>query len=48
MDANEIVMHEIDRHLRVVLRFLGKGVRQPRHAAVAHPDIQILALNIGR
>ena len=49
MDANEIVVHEIDRHhVRVVCGLLAKGVRQSRHPSIAHADIEILALGKGR
>jgi hypothetical protein len=46
MNAHEIVVHEVDRHhMRVVHGFLGKSIGEPRHATVAHPDIQILAFH---
>jgi len=45
MDAHEIVVHEVDRHHVIVVRgFLRKGIREPRHAPVAHPHRKILAL----
>ena len=47
MDAYEIVVHEIDCHHVVMVRgFLRKGIREPRHVAVAHSDVQILSLRI--
>jgi hypothetical protein len=45
VNAHEIVVHEVDyRHARVVFGLLGKGIRESRHAPVAHADIQVLAL----
>lgn len=43
MDTHEIVVHEVDcHHVRVVRGFFRECVGEPRHATVAHPDIQIL------
>jgi hypothetical protein len=47
VNAHEIIVHEVDRHhMRVVFGLFRKGIREPRHATVAHADIQILALYI--
>ena len=47
MNADEIIVHEVYRHhMRVVHGLFRKGIRESRHAAVAHADIQILALYI--
>jgi len=45
MLPHKIVVHEVDRHhMGVVLCLFREGIREPRHATVAHADIQILAL----
>jgi len=45
VDAHKIVVHEVEgHHVRVVLRLFRKGVGEPRHAAVAHADIEVLPL----
>jgi hypothetical protein len=45
MDANEIVVHEINRHhVRMVLGLLRKGIREVRHAPIAHAHRKILTL----
>ena len=49
MDANQVVPDRVDRdHVRVVLEFLGEGIRQPREAPIVHPHRQIRALAVGR
>ena len=48
MNAHEIIVHEVDRHhMRMVHGLFRKGVREPRHATVAHADVQILTLDVG-
>ena len=38
MDAAKIVIGMVDRnHVAVILKLLGKGVREPRGASEAHP-----------
>ena len=45
MNSHEIVVHEIDRHhVRMVFGLFGEGVRQTRHAPVAHANVEVLAL----
>jgi hypothetical protein len=47
VDANKIVVHEVDRHhVRMVWAFLSERIGEPRHATVAYPDIQILPLRV--
>jgi len=46
--ANVVIVHEVDRHhMRVVFYPLRRGIREARHATVAHADVQILTLDVG-
>jgi hypothetical protein len=43
----EIVVHEVNRGMVfVVVQLLAKGVGQPREAAVAHAECEVLAFNV--
>lgn len=45
MDANEIIVaEEKGQHVLVILDLLGKGVRQPGKATVAHAETQVGSL----
>jgi hypothetical protein len=45
MDSDEIVIKEMQRHRVIVVgNLLGKRIRQPRHAARVHPNIEVVAL----
>jgi len=45
--ADEVTVHEADRHhMCVVHDHFRKGIREPRHPALAHADIQILVHHI--
>jgi len=45
VNANEIIVHEVDRHhVSMVHGLFRKGIRKPRHTAIAHADIEILPL----
>lgn len=49
MNANEVVIHEMQRHgVRMVFHLLRESIRQSRHAARVHADIEIVPLGIGR
>ena len=49
MDANEVVVHEVQRHgVRVVLDLLAECVRQSREPAHMHPHGEVLAFDVGR
>ena len=49
VNAAEIVpRHEQRKHQLVILPFLAEGVRQPREAAILHPNRQVRPLNVGR
>jgi hypothetical protein len=48
MDADEVVIHEIERQcVAVIVDLFRKCVCQPREAAHSHAHVQVLALNIG-
>ncbi len=45
MDADEIVIEEVQRHrVRVIFHLLRKRVRQSRHAARMHADVEVVPL----
>jgi len=47
VDANEIVMHEMDRDgMSVVLGLFREAIRQPREPPHRHPHDQVLPLNV--
>jgi hypothetical protein len=49
VDADEVVVEEVQRHrIGVVLDRFAERVRQSRHAARVHPDVQVVPLGIRR
>jgi len=49
MDANEIVIEEMQRHrVLMVLKLFRERVREPGHAARMHADVQVVPFRIGR